>query len=784
MGNRAAGMASKLRLAFQHYRGLFYKKSLILILLSASIPGLAIGGGVYWLVTGKIQSELIHSHQKQMSEQFGNIDAQINYLELTLSHWAFEPRFGESLKTLDFVYSFAETRDINKTLLVMQGSHPLIKQVELFVDGLTPVRMNPEYNPFGDAGQIAYYRQLLNEGGAAYWTNSSRLPARSAANDAVLVHKIMDLNQHPFGVLVATLNRDKLDNMLAVLNPYDKGTTFLMDRNHEVFSAVRGRNTPADEFEAALQAAVVKEGRAAGSFLLNWNRDDYSVSFGSLLRIDTEWIYVSAAPISAITSPIIRVSQLILVFSLSGLLLALLLSWLASRRIYLPVKRLMGLLAGGKNEGVLDEFQLLERQWGDLSRESSLLQSKLREQLPYVKESFLLQLFHHHLNRFSEAELRNRMKRYGWEVDNRQFIAAHVRLTGFAQADGRFGQEDRGLATFAAANIIQELVSSRMQSCHVFNLHDWSVGILVIATDAAAERAEFLNLAGELTQAINQILRFRVTIAICRSTDALRAIPVLFDEAVQVSWTRMVEGMNQWIDMEQPDATSGADNFRYPFALEQDIVLAARMGRQQEAQQLVVRFVNEVSDGGNKEVVVRQSLLLLLSSIQHMILQSGVYSGQQPEEVNLFEKLMQIGEREQRALFINERIISPFIAELSERSNTQIVRIVEQARSYVDTHYFTDLSLESCADRLGTNPYTLSKAFKQTTGVNFIDYLTGLRLSKAKELLRETDKRMNEVAEAVGYQQTYFNRIFKKLEGVTPGQYRERSQSHKVQSDQ
>ncbi|RAV17307.1 AraC family transcriptional regulator [Paenibacillus contaminans] len=768
---------------FRHAKGNFYRKSLVLILLSASIPGLVIGGSVYWIVSAKIESALIESHQKQILEQSRNMDEQLNYLELTLSHWAFEPRFGESLQTLDFVYHFAETRDIYKTLLVMQGSHPLIKGVELFIDRPSPVRFNPEYNPPNDQSQITYFKQLLSRGGTAYWTNSSQVAKPSASNDALLVHKIMDMNQNPFGVLVATLNREKVENMLKVLNPYDKGASFLMNRQNEIFAAVQSGASSPNEFEAAIKEAVMQVRDDERAFSFKWNGDDYSVSVGKLPRIDTEWTYVSATPISAITSPIIFVSELILLFSISGFALALALSWFASNRIYSPVKRLMNVLAGGKAGGWsrnLDEFQLLEKQWGHLSRESSLLQSKLQEQLPHIREGFLLQLFHQYLNRYSEQELKNRMKQYGWETDGRQFIVTNVQLTGFSQSDGRFTHDDRGLATFAAANIIQELAASRLKEFSVINFHDSSIGLLVFASDAASARMELLAMSKELTQTINQILYVRVTITIGKPTDLVRNIPAIFEEASQVSWARIMKDANQIIDMEQPDAALDLGAFQYPFALERDIVQAMRMGQQNDVERLLEQFLNEVADGGNKEAVVKQSLLLLVGSMQHMIMLSGIRLRTPLEGANVFDSLLQTREREQIIQLICTKVANPFIEAMAERTNTQVQKIIEQAIRYLETNYTKDISLDSCADQLGTNPFTLSKSFKQVTGINFIDYVTDLRLNKAKELLRETDMKMNDIAESVGYQQTYFNRIFKKQEGITPSQYRDKSRDATV----
>ncbi len=59
----------------------------------------------------------------------------------------------------------------------------------------------------------------------------------------------------------------------------------------------------------------------------------------------------------------------------------------------------------------------------------------------------------------------------------------------------------------------------------------------------------------------------------------------------------------------------------------------------------------------------------------------------------------------------------------------------------IHEQYMADISLESCADALGMNSYTLSKAFKQVTGINFIDYVTQIRIEKAKELLVNTNKK-------------------------------------------
>ena len=72
------------------------------------------------------------------------------------------------------------------------------------------------------------------------------------------------------------------------------------------------------------------------------------------------------------------------------------------------------------------------------------------------------------------------------------------------------------------------------------------------------------------------------------------------------------------------------------------------------------------------------------------------------------------------------------------------------------------------------SPYYFSKVFKEETGETFVEYLTGLRMEYAKNLLREKEKSIKQICVESGYSDpNYFSRIFKKTVGVTPSEYRE-----------
>jgi len=99
--------------------------------------------------------------------------------------------------------------------------------------------------------------------------------------------------------------------------------------------------------------------------------------------------------------------------------------------------------------------------------------------------------------------------------------------------------------------------------------------------------------------------------------------------------------------------------------------------------------------------------------------------------------------------------------------------VLENVKNYIDLHYEKDLTQEFVASLFRLNRSYLSSAFKARMGISFVDYVNLVRVSHAKELLRGTSKKMYQIAQAVGYENVkYFFRVFKKIEGITPEQYR------------
>ena len=112
-------------------------------------------------------------------------------------------------------------------------------------------------------------------------------------------------------------------------------------------------------------------------------------------------------------------------------------------------------------------------------------------------------------------------------------------------------------------------------------------------------------------------------------------------------------------------------------------------------------------------------------------------------------------------------------AASNQDSSSTIPRVLQELREYLDTAYGEHISLDSLAARFSVSKYHLQRSFKRCFGQTPADYLTAVRMANAKRLLRTTDRSINDVAAAVGFETaSHFISAFRKREEITPRKYR------------
>lgn len=732
-----------------------FGKNLILVFLCASMPAILIGGVVFPLALRSSAEAWLDAHRRLVRERAERLDAQYASIELGMAHWAFGPRFNDKLGSTEWAYAFEEARDITRTLIVMQGSHAWLSGVELVLLSPRPVRFSPEYESLEDANLVPYER-LLGQSVHMFWADAT-----------TLVHRIPGGARDPFGLLIVRLDRQRVTEALRDLTSFGGGA-WLLDENRNVVLETGGS---ADVFGALVTAvrthAEFGEGDRPVSIRLGGAT--YAVSGGVMDRLGRSWSYVSAVPTAEILAPTTAASRIVFGGGLVGLFVAALLSWLTSSRVTSPVARLVRLLSGHAENTVPlrnEEWRTLETEWRN-------------QQLPMLKEGFLLQWLNDRLTFYGERELRRRIERLGWRTEGCRFVPAIVRLSGLSAAGAKFSPDDRELVTFAAVNIASELAGQSFEQAAFVRFHDLSFGIVVFDRDASTVRDRFRHYAQTLVDALEKMLAVRAAIAIGESAESATDVARSFERAAEASRWQSLAGEHRIADLESEAISKPGGELVYPFELEERLLRALRDADREEAERLTGAFIDELVRLGNRGEALRHAAMLLAGAVQRLMLSSGTWpssSYSASEGADAYRRLAELSEPDDFRDWMLNRFIRPHLRAITDRTAFQMRRTVERALEEIERRCLSmDFSLESCADAIGIHPCALSKAFKQIMGINFIDYVTSVRIERAKRLLRESDMKIADIAEAVGYRHDYFNRVFKRREGVTPGQYRDNS---------
>ena len=144
------------------------------------------------------------------------------------------------------------------------------------------------------------------------------------------------------------------------------------------------------------------------------------------------------------------------------------------------------------------------------------------------------------------------------------------------------------------------------------------------------------------------------------------------------------------------------------------------------------------------------------------------------ESADTEEVLAESGKNMESAITYAKKMISQAIEIRDQNSGNKNRSILKTAVDFIDSHYMEeDISLNTVANVANVSANHFSALFSQNMGQTFIEYLTTLRMNKAKELLRCTGMRSSEIAGEIGYKDAhYFSYLFKKTQGMTPSDYR------------
>ena len=212
----------------------------------------------------------------------------------------------------------------------------------------------------------------------------------------------------------------------------------------------------------------------------------------------------------------------------------------------------------------------------------------------------------------------------------------------------------------------------------------------------------------------------------------------------------------------------------YPLETERELLRRVRLGDKEGAKEVLNEILGKIlfKNAGQTELI-RARLLELA-----VVLSRAAVEGTADLEMILglnFEYIQELGKIksiEELCIWV-VKVLDRFTESVYENRNIKNVDIIRKTREFIRTNYKKKIKLADISKAIYLSPFYLSHIFKKETGSTLLEYLTKVRIEETKRLLENTQWTATRIAFEAGFSdQSYFCKVFKKIEGISPSDYR------------
>lgn len=281
---------------------------------------------------------------------------------------------------------------------------------------------------------------------------------------------------------------------------------------------------------------------------------------------------------------------------------------------------------------------------------------------------------------------------------------------------------------------------------------------------------EAVVIANEIKRKIKVITNLDVSIGIGGNYKDIEYFRRSYNEANQAMKNAMKSNGIVHYSLLQTD--SSESSFQYPVKLENEFIEQLRMGDGSKSKELVNEILKLVFNENSDVMFIKEYISQLIVMIKRIVFNMGVEL-KRFENTGLLVELNNLMEIEEIKLWSINTLYS-VIEKLEEHKNRKENAAIKKIHEYVNKSFNKDITLEMAALEVDLSPQYVSKIFKEELGMNFIDFITEKRIEYSKELLKSGNGNIREISCLAGYSDAnYFCRIFKKVTGLTPKEYRQ-----------
>ncbi len=212
----------------------------------------------------------------------------------------------------------------------------------------------------------------------------------------------------------------------------------------------------------------------------------------------------------------------------------------------------------------------------------------------------------------------------------------------------------------------------------------------------------------------------------------------------------------------------------YPVDIERDLINHVKRGDKAGAKALLNNILGYIffQYAGNLEVMIARGLELLV-----IISRASIEGGAEPKKVfeltNFYMGEIPKVHSVNQLSYLIIKVLDQFTDSVFPVESEENALVIKKAINYINSHFSENVTLGAVADEVYLSHAYFSRLFKSETGMTFSEYVNYVRVEESKKYLMDLEYNISEVATTVGFSdQSYYTKVFKKREGISPGQYR------------
>ncbi|MDQ6422865.1 helix-turn-helix domain-containing protein [Paenibacillus sp. LHD-117] len=500
----------------------------------------------------------------------------------------------------------------------------------------------------------------------------------------------------------------------------------------------------------------------------------------------TNWSYVSGFAQGAFIHTVSLLYNAWFVIGLimigAGLLWMIFITRRNARPVEQIVSRFSGYMlpiaGGGARSGRMDEFAFIESALDNLTEQAKQHQQQYKDDLHLRTRN----LFHQLIEEGTALTLEDWRR----EAERLQLPApadCHsmivLEMDKYGEFCSRYSRSDQNLFKFALRSITYEQSSKFGYECWAEWTASSRLSVLLFENGDEVDGNWLIRLCDSIRGWTEQNMKFTISVGIGDRAVNLFEIAKSYNQASKALDYKMVLGENRLITREDRMSQSQVEVYSYLGIIRS----AAHAFRKSDDnwRALLDDMFNQLKQG----LLTKDEIMNIINYLIYSL--GRELSGMGKEHQVMWETgvLKNLTDKLDKCNSLDE-MREAIIGEMTELGNTladlrysgQHAGNIMEMRRFIEAEYVNpNMSLEYLSEKFNINAKYVSKLFKETTGHKFIDFLIDIRLSEAKRLLAETRRPIQDIAEEVGYTSAIsFTRVFKKVVGSSPGEYRTETQ--------